>query len=347
MSLYKLLRKGFFKVPPETAHDMALESLKLGNDIGFRSWLFRDPAADPCTVMGIDFPNRVGIAAGLDKNGDYIDALGGLGVGFLEIGTVTPKPQSGNPRPRLFRLPKSQAIINRMGFNNKGVDHLVRQVEKRRWKGVLGINIGKNKDTPNAQAVDDYLICLEKVYAHADYIVINISSPNTPGLRDLQGVKDLDKLLSKLNQRRKKLTEEHGFRIPFAVKVAPDLIEEDIQPMADCIAKNEIEAVITTNTTIDRQVVSGQQHAEEAGGLSGAPLLHSANQTLKSFRKALPKKINLIGNGGIMSGIDALGKRQLGADLVQIYTGFIYQGPGLIADIAKEISGSRMPPPTR
>ncbi|MCF6264796.1 MAG: quinone-dependent dihydroorotate dehydrogenase [Xanthomonadales bacterium] len=341
MSLYRLLRKGFFSVPPETAHDMALESLKLGNGLGFRSWMFRDPAADPCTVMGLDFPNRVGIAAGLDKNGDYIDALGGLGLGFLEIGTVTPKPQSGNPRPRLFRLPKSQAIINRMGFNNKGVDHLVRQVEKRRWKGILGINIGKNKDTPNAQAADDYLICLEKVYAHADYIVINISSPNTPGLRDLQGVEDLDKLLSRLNQRRTQLTEEHGFHVPFAVKVAPDLSEGKIQPMADCIAANEIEAVITTNTTIDRQVVCGQQYAEEAGGLSGAPLLHLSNQTLKAFRKALPADINLIGTGGIMSGIDALSKRQLGADLVQIYTGFIYQGPGLIADIAKEISGSR------
>ncbi|MBE9548911.1 MAG: quinone-dependent dihydroorotate dehydrogenase [Proteobacteria bacterium] len=344
MSFYNLLRKGLFSVPPETAHDMALESLKLGNGLGMRSWLFQDPAADPCTVMGIKFPNRVGIAAGLDKNGDYIDALGGLGIGFLEIGTVTPKAQPGNPRPRLFRLPNSQAIINRMGFNNKGVDHLVKQVRKRRWQGVLGINIGKNKDTPNENAVDDYLICLEKVYAFADYITINISSPNTPGLRDLQGVEDLDQLLSQLSKRRKKLAKKHDRWVPLAVKVAPDLNSADIQPMADCIARNKIEAVITTNTTIDREAVKGQKHAEEAGGLSGAPLLHASNQTLKAFRQALPEETCLIGVGGIMSGIDGLSKRQLGADLIQVYTGFIYQGPALITDIAKAVTANQVLP---
>ena len=341
MNLYSLLRKGLFSVPPEMAHDMALESLKLGNGLGMRGWLFLKPHADPCTLMGIEFPNRVGIAAGLDKNGDYIDALGGLGIGFLEIGTVTPKAQPGNPKPRLFRLPKSQAIINRMGFNNKGVDHLVKQVQKRRWHGVLGINIGKNKDTANENAVADYLICLDKVYAYADYITINISSPNTPGLRDLQAIPDLNRLLSSLNKRRQQLAQKHDRWVPLAVKLAPDLGDSNIQEMADCIAENKIEAVITTNTTIERDAVLGQAHAEETGGLSGAPLLNLSNQTLKAFKKALPDDICLIGTGGIMSAIDAVGKRQLGADLVQIYTGFIYQGPGLITDIGKALANNK------
>lgn len=338
MGLYNLLRKGLFTVPPETAHDLALDSLKLGNSVGMRSWLCQTPVNDPCTVMGIEFPNRVGIAAGLDKNGDYINALGGLGIGFLEIGTVTPKPQTGNPQPRLFRLEKSQALINRMGFNNKGVDHLVAQVKKRRWQGVLGINIGKNKDTPNEQATDDYLYCLEKVYLHADYITLNISSPNTVGLRELQAVDELDKLLKAVNQHKQRLAEQHGMLVPLVLKVAPDLEREQILAMAECIAENQIAAVIASNTTISRDAVSGQQYATEAGGLSGAPLLVLANQCLKMFRQALPKNISLIGSGGIIAAADGQEKLRLGADLIQIYTGFIYQGPGLIYDLSKALS---------
>ncbi len=338
MGLYNLLRKGLFTVPPETAHGLALDSLKLGNSVGLRTWLCQTPVNDPCTVMGIEFPNRVGIAAGLDKNGDYINALGGLGIGFLEIGTVTPKPQAGNPQPRIFRLEKSQALINRLGFNNKGVDHLVAQVKKRRWQGVLGINIGKNKDTANEHALDDYLYCLEKVYPHADYITLNISSPNTAGLRELQAADELDKFLKAMNERKQQLAEQHGKLVPLVVKVAPDLDSEQITAMADCIAENQIAGVIAGNTTISRKTVIGLEHADEAGGLSGAPLFDLANQCLQSFRQALPDNINLIGTGGINSAADGQEKIDLGADLIQIYTGFIYKGPGLIYDLSKAIS---------
>ncbi len=340
MGLYNLLRKGLFSVPPEIAHDLALDSLKLGNSMGMRNWLCQKPENDPCTVMGIEFPNRIGIAAGLDKNGDYINALGGLGLGFLEIGTVTPLAQAGNPQPRMFRLEESQALINRLGFNNKGVDHLVSQVKKRRWQGVLGINIGKNKDTPNASAVDDYLHCLEKVYPYADYITLNISSPNTEGLRDLQSVDELQKLLVSMNTRKQQLAQEHGKLVPLVLKIAPDLTTDQVTPMANCIAENQIDAVIASNTTISRSSVSGQKHANEAGGLSGAPLFDLANQCLKNFRQALPEHISLIGTGGISSAADGLEKRRLGADLVQVYTGFIYNGPGLIYDLSKAFAKS-------
>ena len=343
MGLYNLLRKGLFSVPPETAHDLALDSLKLGNSLGMRSWLCQNPVSDPCTVMGLEFPNRVGIAAGLDKNGDYINALGGLGIGFLEIGTVTPLPQSGNPQPRMFRLEKSQGLINRLGFNNKGVDYLVAQVKKRKWQGVLGINIGKNKDTPNERAIDDYLHCLEKVYAYADYITLNISSPNTVGLRDLQSVVELEKLLSAVNQSRQQLAQQQGKLVPLVVKVAPDLDSNQIQAMAECIAKHQIAAVIAGNTTISRATVSGQQYANEAGGLSGAPLLELANKCLQQFRQALPAKISMIGTGGINTAKDGIEKLNSGADLVQIYTGFVYQGPGLICALSKALSQQHTP----
>jgi dihydroorotate dehydrogenase len=282
--------------------------------------------------MGLKFPNPVGMAAGMDKNGDYIDALGGVGFGFIEVGTVTPRPQAGNPKPRVFRIEKADAMINRLGFNNKGVEHLVRQVKKRTFKGVLGINIGKNFDTPNDKAVDDYLIGLEKVYPHADYITINVSSPNTKNLRDLQDAEQLAALLGTLNDSRQKLSIEHGKRVPLVVKVAPDLEDQQIPEIATVVVNSEFDGLIATNTTVSRDQVKGMRHADEQGGLSGAPVKQRANQVLAAFRTALPSEVALIGTGGITTGDDAAEKMRLGADLVQFYTGFVYRGPELVSD---------------
>lgn len=336
VDMYSLLRKALFLTDPETAHELALEALRLGNGVGVTSLLCKT-IHQPVTVMGLEFPNPVGMAAGMDKNGDYIDALGSIGFGFIEIGTVTPRPQPGNEKPRVFRIEKANAMINRLGFNNKGVDYLVRQVKKHKFGGILGINIGKNFDTPNENAADDYLICLEKVYPYADYITINISSPNTKGLRDLQNAKQLGSLLGILNTRRLELADEFNKRVPLVVKVAPDLEDEQIPGIAEAVVHNEFDGLIATNTTISRDAVKGMPHADEAGGLSGAPVKERANHVLAAFRAVLPAEIALIGTGGITKGKDAAEKIRLGADLVQFYTGFVYKGPDLVGDCLKAI----------
>jgi len=338
--MYSLVRRALFLSDPETAHGLALESLRLGYGVGATHLLSKCRNL-PVKVMGLQFPNPVGMAAGMDKNGDYIDALGSLGFGFIEVGTVTPRPQPGNPKPRIFRLEKANAMINRLGFNNKGVDHLVRQVRKREFSGILGINIGKNFDTPNEKAADDYLVCLEKVYPEADYITVNISSPNTRGLRDLQGVEQLDSLLQTLNRKRNALADTWQKRVPLVVKVAPDLEDGQIPGMAEVVARNEFDGLIATNTTISREAVKGMRHAGEQGGLSGAPLKKQANHVLAAFRKHLPEGFALIGTGGITAGADAAEKIRLGADLVQFYTGFVYAGPDLVGACVDAIAADR------
>jgi dihydroorotate dehydrogenase len=335
--LYELARKALFATDPETAHELTLESLRLGHRLGATRFLCKG-SHQPVRCMGLDFPNPVGVAPGLDKNGDYFEALGDLGFGFVEIGTVTPRPQPGNPRPRVFRLPRAQAMINRLGFNNKGVDHLVRRVRRHRFKGVLGINIGKNFDTPIENAVDDYLYCLDKVYPYADYVTVNISSPNTQNLRDLQGKAELDRLLSAVSARRAKLAERHGRCVPLAVKVAPDLEDAQIRAIAEVVTQHRMDAVIATNTTIGREGVEGMRHADEAGGLSGAPLKPRADRVLAELRKTLPPSIALIGVGGITRGQDAVDKLDLGAELVQFYTGMVYRGPELVAECLQAIA---------
>ena len=334
---YELARKALFSIDPETAHELSLESLRLGHRLGATRLLCRSHAL-PVTCMGLEFPNPVGMAPGMDKNGDYFEALGDLGFGFVEIGTVTPKPQPGNPRPRVFRLTDAQAMINRLGFNNKGVDHLVRRVKNHQFKGILGINIGKNFDTPIENAADDYLHCLEKVYPYADYITVNISSPNTKNLRDLQGEDELDGLLGSISERRSELADEHGRRVPLAVKVAPDLEDDTLPVIAEVVSRHRMDAVIATNTTITRDGVKGLKHAEETGGLSGAPLKQKSDQVLAAFRALLPEEIALIGVGGITRGQDAVDKLELGADLVQFYTGMVYRGPELVNECLQAIA---------
>ena len=289
-------------------------------------------AAKPVTCMGIEFPNPVGLAAGLDKNGAYIDALAGQGFGFIEIGTITPRPQAGNPHPRLFRLPQAKAIINRMGFNNEGVDQLVENVKAAKFKGILGINIGKNADTPVEKAVDDYLICLEKVYNYASYITVNISSPNTKNLRSLQSGDALTELLETLKNRQLELAQEYQHYVPLVLKVAPDLDETDIAFIAKQLLQFKIDGLIVTNTTLSREGVEGLAHAEEAGGLSGAPVFEKSTACLAAFAQVLKGQIPLIGVGGILSGADAVAKKQAGASLVQVYSGLIYTGPELVKD---------------
>jgi dihydroorotate dehydrogenase len=334
---YELARKALFATDPETAHELSLESLRLGHRLGATRLLCRKHS-QPVSCMGLEFPNPVGVAPGLDKNGDYFEALGSLGFGFVEIGTVTPRPQPGNPKPRVFRLADAQAMINRLGFNNKGVDHLVRRVKNHRFKGILGINIGKNFDTPMENAADDYLHCLEKVYPYADYITVNISSPNTKNLRDLQGEDELDCLLASISDRRSELANEHGCRVPLAVKVAPDLEDDALPVIAEVVARHGMDAVIATNTTITRDGVEGLKYADETGGLSGAPLKQKSDEVLKTFRALLPEEIALIGVGGITRGQDAVDKLELGADLVQFYTGMVYRGPELLNECLQAIA---------
>jgi len=338
--LYGLVRKVLFAADPETAHDLTLEALRLGHFAGMTKLLCREES-QPVRCMGLEFPNPVGVAPGLDKNADCFEALGDLGFGFVEVGTVTPRPQPGNPKPRVFRLTEAQAMINRLGFNNKGVDHLVRRVRGHRFRGVLGINIGKNFDTPIERAADDYLLCLEKVYAHADYVTVNISSPNTKNLRDLQGEDELDRLLGVLASRRGELAEEYGRRVPLALKVAPDQEPGAIPAIAGAVVRHGIDAVIATNTTIDRSMVAGMKHADEAGGLSGAPLKEKADRVLGELRQALPPEVGLIGVGGITRGEDAVDKLRLGADLVQFYTGMVYRGPELLGECLRAIAAWR------
>jgi dihydroorotate dehydrogenase len=280
--------------------------------------------------MDIDFPNRIGLAAGLDKNGEAIDAFAAWGFGFLEIGTVTPRPQPGNPKPRMFRLPKVEGIINRMGFNNHGIDALIANVKAARFKGVLGINIGKNADTPIERAADDYLIGLEKAYAHASYITVNISSPNTKNLRALQGESELDALLGALKARQTELAQQHGRHVPLALKIAPDLDDAQIVNIADALKRHRIEAVIATNTTLDRSRVTGQPHAEETGGLSGAPLFEASTEVVRKLATALAGEVPIIAAGGVVDGAKAKAKLDAGAQLVQVYSGLIYRGPDLV-----------------
>lgn len=331
---YPLTRSILFQVDAETAHRFSLNSLRLLHRYGLSKLVYPEPVADPTMIMGLQFANKVGLAAGLDKNGDYINALGALGFGAIEIGTVTPRPQSGNVIPRLFRLPQAQAIINRMGFNNKGVDYLVSKVNQSCYGGILGINIGKNADTPLEKSVDDYVICLRKVYASASYVAINISSPNTKNLRQLQQGDELNHLLNVLKQEQHALKLIHGKYVPLVVKIAPDLDDDEVEAIAQLLLANEIDGVVATNTTIDKQAVAHLVHGAEQGGLSGAPLTQSSTLIIHRLAEILGDAIPVIGVGGIMSAQDAQDKIQAGAQLVQIYTGLIYQGPDLIRQIA-------------
>ena len=327
--LYSLARPLLFSLAPERAHELTLSLLKSTHKMGL---MRQNVPAKPVTCMGIEFPNPVGLAAGLDKNGAYIDALADLGFGFIEIGTITPRPQSGNPHPRLFRLPKAKAIINRMGFNNDGVDQLIENVKAAKFKGVLGINIGKNADTPVENAVDDYLICLEKVYNYASYVTVNISSPNTKNLRSLQSGDALTELLSTLKQRQLELAEEYQHYVPLVLKVAPDLDAEDIQFISKQLIEFKIDGLIVTNTTLSREGVENLPFGDEAGGLSGAPVFEKSTACLSAFAKALNGEVPLIGVGGILSGDQAVAKKEAGASLVQVYSGLIYTGPELVKD---------------
>lgn len=339
--MYNLARQLLFKLSPETSHDLSLDLIGAGGRLGLNGKLCKQPSALPVTVMGLDFPNPVGLAAGLDKNGAAIDGFGQLGFGFVEIGTVTPRPQPGNPKPRLFRLPEATAIINRMGFNNLGVDHLLARVRAAQYTGVLGINIGKNADTPVERAVDDYLIGLSKVYADASYITVNVSSPNTPGLRTLQFGDSLKQLLEALAARREQLISTYGRRVPLAIKIAPDMTDEETALVAAALLETGMDAVIATNTTLGREGVEGLPFADEAGGLSGAPVLHKSTHTVKVLAGELAGKMPIIAAGGITEGRHAAEKIAAGASLVQIYSGFIYKGPSLIRESVDAIAAVR------
>ncbi len=332
--LYKLLRTLLFCLPAEASHKVALWALDIAQKLHLTGILVRHSAPQQCsrTVMGIQFANPVGLAAGLDKNADHIDALAAMGFGFIEIGTLTPRPQPGNPIPRLFRLRKEQAIINRMGFNNKGIDYALQKIKQSRFRGVLGINIGKNFDTPVENAADDYLIGMRKAYALATYIVVNLSSPNTPGLRSLQFGEELQKLLVLLKAEQTKLAQEQDRYVPLVVKIAPDLTPPEITLIAEALLENGIDGVIATNTTLDRSAVPNSAHRDEAGGLSGAPLTEKSTEVIRLLVQALQGRIPVIGVGGIMQGADAQAKMSAGAALVQIYSGFIYAGPQLVSD---------------
>jgi len=339
--MYSLARRLLFALDAERAHDLALSALDAAYCAGFGRMLATRPAPLPTHAFGLEFPNPVGLAAGLDKNGEHVEALFAQGFGFVEIGTVTPKPQPGNPKPRMFRLPEHQAIINRLGFNNLGVDALVRRVERIRHRaGLLGINIGKNKHTPNHEAARDYLTCLERVYPLADYVTVNISSPNTEGLRDLQGEEALRRLLGELREQQASLAAQHGTHTPMLVKLAPDLNEAGLDAIASVLIEQQIEGVIATNTTLARDKVLGARHADESGGLSGAPLLECFTHILRELRARLPETTTLIGVGGITTGKDAAAKIAAGAALVQCYSGLVYRGPGLIAECVEAIRAS-------
>ena len=335
--MYSLLRPALFRLDPETAHHLTLGGLKTAHALGLSGLVARRPADDPRTVMGLTFPNPVGLAAGLDKNGDCIDGLAALGFGFIEIGTVTPLPQSGNPQPRLFRLPQVQGIINRMGFNNDGVDKLIENVKRADYRGILGINIGKNAATPIEKAADDYLICLRKVYAHAGYVTVNISSPNTKNLRQLQGGDELDALLSQLKAEQLKLADTHGKYVPIALKIAPDLDAEQIKQIAHLLMQHRIDGVIATNTTLSREGVENLPHGAETGGLSGAPVRDKSTAVIRALAAELQGALPIIGAGGILSGADAAEKIRAGAALVQVYSGLVYRGPALVGECCAAI----------
>ncbi|PBJ83158.1 dihydroorotate dehydrogenase (quinone) [Lysobacteraceae bacterium NML93-0399] len=342
--MYASLRPLLFSLDAERAHDLTLAGLGAVHRLGLSSMLATPPQPLPTEAFGLRFANPVGLAAGLDKNGDHIDALFALGFGFVEIGTVTPRAQDGNPRPRMFRLPRHRAVINRLGFNNRGVDALVANVERARRPGVLGINIGKNKDTPNESAADDYLFCLERVYPLADYITVNISSPNTAGLRELQEEQALRRLIGTLREAQERLAAQHGKRVPVLVKVAPDLNDDDIEAAARVLSDLHVDGVIATNTTISRISVQDDPRAGEAGGLSGEPVMNKSTTVLRMLRTRLPGSIPLVGVGGILSGADAVKKMAAGASLVQVYSGLVYRGPPLIGDCVDAIRRRREAP---
>lgn len=326
---YQMIKKILFKFNPEAVHTFALTALKVCSSLRLTK-IFIHPIEDVCEIMGIKFFNRVGLAAGLDKNGDYIDALGDLGFGFLEVGTITRKPQTGNPLPRLFRVPEHKALINRMGFNNKGVDYLVERLKKMKYRGVLGINIGKNRDTPIEQAVNDYVYLFQCVVPYASYITVNVSSPNTEGLRNLQHGELLTNLLGALKQEQKIYLDNQKKYVPLVVKIAPDLTDSELEQTAQILLAEKIDGVIATNTTLSRKGVESSALAKEAGGLSGKPLAERSTNTIKKLKGLLGSQIPIIGCGGIMSGKDARDKLKAGAELIQLYTGLIYEGPGLI-----------------
>jgi dihydroorotate dehydrogenase len=337
---YSLARPFLFGLDAETAHDLTLQSLaRLQGTPAKWAWCngFTD---DPVELAGLRFPNRVGLAAGLDKNARCIDAFGGMGFGFVEVGTVTPKPQPGNPKPRVFRLREASALINRLGFNNDGLEAFIGNVKRSTFRSqgrLLGLNIGKNAATPIEKATCDYIVCLEGVYPHADYVTVNISSPNTANLRSLQGDEALDGLLSAIARQRAQLAQQHGRRVPVFVKIAPDLDEAQVAVIAATLKRHHMDGVIATNTTVSRAAVQGLPHAEEAGGLSGAPLLEASNRVISQLRQALGPGFPIIGVGGILSAEDAVSKIRAGADVVQIYTGLIYKGPALVDQVAKAL----------
>ena len=340
MNAYSLIKPFLFQLDAEQAHDITLKSLKYAAKPGLLNLLGKAPECKPRQVMGLNFPNAVGLAAGLDKNAAYIDGLAALGFGFIEVGTVTPRPQPGNPKPRLFRVKEAEGIINRFGFNNLGVDHLIENVKASgfyRKDSILGINIGKNFDTPNERAVDDYLICLRKVYPYASYITVNISSPNTKNLRQLQEKDALASLLSALKLEQARLADTHGRYVPLTLKIAPDLEVAQISEIADLLRAHEIDGVIATNTTLSREAVAGLPHGDEAGGLSGTPVRERSTAVIRQLAQQLKGELPVIGVGGIMSGTDAAEKIAAGASLVQVYSGLIYSGPSLVHEICKVV----------
>jgi dihydroorotate dehydrogenase len=338
MNTYKLIKPFLFQLDAEYAHDLTLKSLKLAEKTGLLNSLYKPVNVTSRQVMGLTFPNAVGLAAGLDKNGAFIDGMAALGFGFIEVGTVTPRPQPGNPKPRLFRVKEAQGIINRFGFNNLGVDQLIQNVKASKYRGILGINIGKNFDTPNERAVDDYLICMRKVYRYASYITVNISSPNTKNLRQLQEKEALDALLGTLKAEQTALTQKHRKYVPIALKIAPDLEYEQIIEIADLLKSHQFDAVIATNTTLSREGVEDMKNATETGGLSGAPVRDKSSQVIRHLSNQLAGELPIIGVGGIMGGADAIEKIEAGASLVQVYSGLIYRGPSLVREVAKALA---------
>lgn len=337
MNIYSLASPVLFQFDAESVHDFTLKSLKTAERIGALKLYPSAPICQPRQVMGIAFPNPVGLAAGLDKNAAVIDGMAALGFGFIEVGTVTPRPQPGSPKPRLFRVEEAQGVVNRFGFNNLGVDNLIENVKAAKYQGVLGINIGKNFDTPNERAVDDYLICMRKVYPYASYITVNISSPNTKNLRALQEKEALSDLLATLKQEQLKLADTHGRYVPVALKIAPDLALDQVNEIADLLMAHKIDAVIATNTTLSREAVQGMKNADETGGLSGAPVREKSTLVIQQLSQRLQGALPIIGVGGILSGADAVEKIAAGASLVQVYSGLIYKGPKLVHDICKTL----------
>lgn len=337
--MYQLIAPLLLRMDAEASHDLAIATLRLASQLQVDR-LAGPPVYDPVELMGLRFPNRVGLAAGLDKNADCFELLGALGFGFVEVGTVTPRPQRGNPKPRLFRIPEEHVLINRMGFNNLGLAHLVRRVSRRRYEGVLGINLGKNKDTPAERALEDYQQGLEAVHAWADYVTINLSSPNTPGLRDLQMGDALDDLLDGLAGTRERLAEREGSRVPMLVKIAPDLHNDDVRSIAEQLVRHGVDGVIATNTTLARPDVEQHPVAGETGGLSGAPLHARSLEVIQRIRETVGERLVIVGVGGIDSGARARAARDAGADLVQLYSGLIYRGPGLVTEVARDLRGS-------